>query len=54
VNIYAFRAKHKALEIHLRNFQRMEIAAERMPPIKPKVLKIKGQGSKNWRRSHMK
>ncbi|KAK1651426.1 hypothetical protein QYE76_069231 [Lolium multiflorum] len=50
VNVYAFRAKHKALDIHLRNFQRVEIAAGRMPPIKPKVPKIKGQGSKNWRK----
>ena len=47
VNVYSFRAKHKALGIHLRNFQRVEIAAGRMAPIKPKVHKIKGQGSKN-------
>ena len=49
VNVYAFRAKHKALGIHLRNFQRVEIAAGRMPPLKPKVPKIKGQWSKKWR-----
>ena len=53
VNVYAFRAKHKALGIHLRNFQRVEIAAGRMPPIKPKVTKIKGQGSKKWRKRQM-
>ena len=53
VNVYAFRAKHKALGIHLRNFQRVEIAAGRMPPIKPKVPKIKGQGSKKWRKRQM-
>ena len=53
VNVYSFRAKHKALGIHLCNFQRVEIAAGRMPPIKPKVPKIKGQRSKNWRRSQM-
>ena len=41
VNVYAFRAKHKALGIHLRNFQRVEVAAGRMPPLKPKVPKIK-------------
>ena len=53
VNVYAFRAKHKALGIHLRNFQRVEIAAGRMAPIKPKVPKIKGQGSKKWRKRQM-
>ena len=53
VNIYSFRAKHKALGIHLRNFQRVEIAAGRMPPLKPKVPKIKGQGSKKWRKRQM-
>ncbi|KAK1641753.1 hypothetical protein QYE76_059558 [Lolium multiflorum] len=53
VNVYSFRTKHKALGIHLRNLQRVEIAVGRMPPIKPKVPKIKGQGSKNWRKSQM-
>ncbi|XP_051202427.2 serine carboxypeptidase-like 19 [Lolium perenne] len=47
VNVYAFCAKHKTLNIHLRTFQQVEIAARRMPPIKPKVPKIKGRGSKN-------
>src|SRR3954464_16044965 len=32
VNVHSFRAKHKALGIHLCNFQRVEIAAGRMPP----------------------
>ena len=50
VNVHSFRAKHKALGIHLRNFQQVEIAAGRMPPLKPKVPKIKGQGSKKWRK----
>ena len=50
VNVHSFRAKHKALGIHLRNFQRVEISAGRMPPLKPKVPKIKGQGSKKWRK----
>ena len=50
VNVYAFRAKHKALGIHLRNFQRVEIAAGRMPPLKPKVPKTKGHGCKKWRK----
>jgi hypothetical protein len=53
VNVYVFRAKHKTLDIHLRNFQRVEIAAGRMPPIKPKVPKIKGRDNKNWRKSQM-
>ena len=48
VNVHSFRAKHKALGIHLHNFQRVDIAAGRMPPLKPKVAKIKGQGSKKW------
>ena len=50
VNVHAFYAKHKALGIHLRNIQRVAIAAGRMAPIKPKVPKIKGQGSKKWRK----
>ena len=50
VNVYAFRAKHKALGIHLRNFQRVEIVAGRMLSLKPKVPKIKGLGSKKWRK----
>ena len=50
VNVHSFRAKHKALGIHLRNFQWVEIASGRMPPLKPKVPKIKGQGSKKWRK----
>ena len=53
VNINAFRAKHKALGIHLRNIQQVEIAAGRMAPIKPKVPKIKGEGSKKWRKRQM-
>ena len=53
VNVNAFRAKHKALDIHLRNIQRVAIAAGPMAPIKPKVPKIKGQGSKKWRKRQM-
>ena len=53
VNVYAFCAKHEVLGIHLRNFQRVEIAAGCMPPLKPKVPKIKGQGSKKWRKRQM-
>ena len=53
VNVNAFRAKHKALSIHLRNIQRVEIATGRMAPIKPKVPKIKGEGSKKWRKREM-
>ncbi|KAK1684084.1 hypothetical protein QYE76_044932 [Lolium multiflorum] len=53
VNVYSFRAKHKVLGIHLRNFQQVEIAVGRMPPIKPKVPKIKGQVSNNWRKSQI-
>src|SRR3954452_5495958 len=53
VNVHSFRTKHKALGIRLRNFQRVESAAGRMPPLKPKVPKIKGQGSKKWRKRQM-
>ena len=53
VNVHAFYAKHKALGIHLRNIQRVAIAAGRMAPIKPKVPKIKGQGSKKWMKRQM-
>ena len=53
VNVNAFRAKHKALGIHLRNIQRVEIAAGRMASIKPKEPKIKGEGSKKWRKRQM-
>ncbi|XP_071675360.1 uncharacterized protein [Lolium perenne] len=49
VNPYSFRAKHKALGMNLRNFQRVEIAAGRMPPLKPKVPKR----SNKWRQSQM-
>ena len=45
VNVHAFFAKHMALGLHLRNIQRVAIAAGRMAPIKPKVPKIKGQGN---------
>ena len=41
VNVHSFRAKHKALGIHLRNFQRVDIAAGRMPPLKPNVPKTR-------------
>ena len=44
VNVYSFRAKHKALGMHLRSFQRVEISAGRMPPLKPKAPK--GSSSK--------
>ena len=50
VNVHAFSAKHQALGIHLRNIQRVAIADGRMAPIKPKAPKIKGQGSKKWRK----
>ena len=53
VNVNAFYAKHKALGIHLRNIQRVEIAAGRMALIKPKVPKIKGDGSKKWKKRQM-
>ncbi|KAK1614491.1 hypothetical protein QYE76_020008 [Lolium multiflorum] len=49
MNVYSFRAKHKALSIHLRNLHRVEISAGRMPPLKPKVSK----GSNKWRQSQM-
>jgi hypothetical protein len=32
----------------------VEIVAGRMPPIKHQVPKIKGQESKNWRKSQMR
>ena len=53
VNVHAFFAKHKAFGIHLRNIQRVAIAAGRMAPIKPKVPKIKGQGSNKWMKRQM-
>src|SRR4051794_23158194 len=46
MNLFAFRAKHKALDIHLRNLQRVEIAAGNMAPIKPNEPKIKGRGAR--------
>ncbi|KAK1618557.1 hypothetical protein QYE76_024074 [Lolium multiflorum] len=49
VNVYSFHAKHKALGIHLRNLQRVEISAGHMPPRKPKAPK----GSNKWRQSQM-
>ena len=53
VNVHAISAKHKALGIHLRNIQRVAIAAGRMARIKPKVPKIKGQGSNKWMKCQM-
>jgi hypothetical protein len=49
VNPYSFRAKHKALDMHLRSVQRVEISAGRMPPLKPKAPK----GSNKWRQRQM-
>jgi hypothetical protein len=49
VNPYSFRAKHKALGMHLRSVQRVEISAGRMPPLKPKAPK----GSNKWRQRQM-
>ncbi|KAK1694573.1 hypothetical protein QYE76_011270 [Lolium multiflorum] len=51
VNVHSFRAKHGALGMHLRSFQRVEIAAGRMPPLKPKAPK--GSKSNKWRQSQM-
>ena len=50
VNVHGFRAKHQALGLHLRNLQKVAIEEGRMPPIKPKAPKVKGLGSKKWRR----
>ena len=50
VNINAYITEHRALTIHLRNLQRVAIKEGRMPPIKPKPPKIKGLGSKKWRK----
>ena len=50
VNVHDFRAKHQALGLHLRNLQKVAIKEGRMPPIKTKEPKIKGLGSKKWRR----
>ncbi|KAK1664842.1 hypothetical protein QYE76_053001 [Lolium multiflorum] len=49
VNVYSFRTKHKALGIHLRNLQWVEISAGRIPPRKPKAPK----GCNKWRQSQM-
>ena len=51
VNVYSFRAKHRALGMHLRSMQRVEISAGRMPPLKPKAPK--GSSSNKWRESQM-
>ena len=50
VNIHGFRAKHQALGFYLRNLQKAAIEEGRMLPIKPKVPKVKGLGSKKWRK----
>ena len=50
VNVHGFIAKHQALGLHLRNLQKVAIEEGRMPPIKPKEPKVKGLGSKKWRR----
>ena len=52
VNIHGFRAKHQALGLHLRNLQKVAIEEGRMPPIKPKAPKVKGLGSRKWRKLH--
>ena len=49
VNVYSFRTKHRALGMHLRSLQRVEISAGRMPPLKPKAPK----GSNKWRQRQM-
>ena len=49
VNPNSFRAKHLALGMHLRSFQRVEISGGRMPPLKPKAPK----GSNKWRQRQM-
>ncbi|KAK1663490.1 hypothetical protein QYE76_051649 [Lolium multiflorum] len=51
VNVHSFRAKHRALGMHLRSLQRVEISAGRMPPLKPKAPK--GSKSNKWRQSQM-
>ena len=51
VNVYSFRAKHRALGMHLRCMQPVEISAGRMPPLKPKAPK--GSCSNKWRESQM-
>jgi hypothetical protein len=51
VNVHSFRAKHRALGMHLRSLQRVEISAVRMPPLKPKAPK--GSKSNKWRQSQM-
>ena len=51
VNVYSFRAKHRALGMHLRSMQRVEISVGRMPPLKPKAPK--GCSSNKWRESQM-
>jgi hypothetical protein len=48
VNVNAFFAHHKTLGIHVRNLQREAIEEWRVPPIEPKVPKIKGQCNKKW------
>ena len=50
INVYAYIAEHQALGIHLQNLQWVAIKEGRMPPIKPKAPKIKGLGSKKWRK----
>jgi hypothetical protein len=49
VNPYSFCAKHKALGMHLRSFQRVEFTVGRMPPLKPNVPKR----SNTWRQSQI-
>ncbi|KAK1646360.1 hypothetical protein QYE76_064165 [Lolium multiflorum] len=44
VNPYSFRSKHRALGMHLRSIQRVEISAGRMPPLKPKAPKKWSRG----------
>ncbi|KAK1668719.1 hypothetical protein QYE76_056878 [Lolium multiflorum] len=51
VNVHSFRAKHRALGMHLRSLQRVEISVGRMPPLKPKAPK--GSKSNKWRQSQM-
>ena len=46
-NFNAFRAQHKALGFHLRNLQK-----GRTPPINPNAPKVKGLGSRKWRKRH--
>ena len=50
VNVHGFIAKHQALGLYLCNLQKVAIEEGRMPSIRPKVPKVKGLGSKKWRR----